>query len=163
MQDKGRMWLKDIGNPFANKQVVALKEKVELMMRPYSEYVSKQNTSMQFWKVGALKTKAFEKSQYKKWNNQLHTDCREDVMKYPAYDRPMSMIMALDKFKFLYQNPLDKDADDDDYKDDDDDNNLNNNDNDNGGENDSGDDDKADYHDFKHDDYDIEDNDDLLK
>jgi hypothetical protein len=44
-QEKGRMWLKKTGNPFA-KKAVALKEKVELMMRPYLDYVSKQNTSM---------------------------------------------------------------------------------------------------------------------
>jgi hypothetical protein len=133
-------------------------KKVEEMMRLYLDYVSKQNISMQFWKVGAPKTKPFKKSQYEKWNNQLHTDFGEDLMKHPANDHPMSMIMALDEFKFAYQNPLDKDDDGND--DDNDDNNLNNNDNDVGSGNDSGDDDEYDYNEYNDYDNDKEDYDD---
>ena len=85
---------------------------------------------MRFWKVGALKTKPFVKSQYKKWGFKLHTDYEEDVMKCQANERPMSMIMALDKFEFLYQNSLDKYDDDNDNdndnEDEDDDNNKDN-------------------------------------
>jgi hypothetical protein len=64
------------------------------MMRLYLDYVSEQNTSMQFWEVGALKTKAFEKSQYKKWNNHFHTDYGEEVMKRSANDHPVTITEA---------------------------------------------------------------------
>ncbi len=108
--------------------------KVEAMMRPYLDFVTKQNTSMRFWKVGALRTKPFAKSQYKKQGFKLHTDYGEDIMKCQANERPMSMIMALDKFEFLYQNPLDKyDDDNDNDNEDDDDNDDNDSDNCTGG------------------------------
>jgi hypothetical protein len=68
--------------------------------------------------------------------------------------------MALDKLKFLYQNPLDKDVNNNDYKDDNNDINVNDNDDDHVGSNGSGDDDEADYDNYKHDDEDKEDNDD---
>ena len=51
-------------------------------------------------------------------------------MKCQANEHPMSMIMALDKFEFLYQNSLDKYDDDNDNdndnEDEDDDNNKDN-------------------------------------
>jgi hypothetical protein len=59
------MWLKEIGCPTLPKSK-NMQCKVEAMMRPYLDFVTKQNTSMRFWKVGALRTKPFAKSQYKK-------------------------------------------------------------------------------------------------
>jgi hypothetical protein len=103
-----------------------MQNKVEAIMRPYLEHATKQNTSMRFWKIGAFMTQPFPKSQYERWNNQLHTACGEEVMKRQANDHPMSMIMASEKFEFSYQNPLDmnddgNDKDDDDGNEDDDD------------------------------------------
>ena len=117
------MWLKEIGHP-SLPNTKNMQHKVESMMKPYLDFVTKQNTSMRFWKVGALRTKPFANSQYKKWGCKLHTDYGEDVMKRQANERPMSMIMELDKFKFLYQNPLDKydDVNDNDNEEDDDNN-----------------------------------------
>ena len=51
-------------------------------------------------------------------SNSIQTT--ENVMKRQTNECPMSMIMALDKFEFLYQNPLNKYADDDDKDDEDD-------------------------------------------
>ena len=125
------MWLKEIGDP-SLPNAKNMQPKIEASMKPYFKFVTKQNTSMRFWRVGALRTKPFAKSQYKKWGNKLHADYGEAVMKRQANEHPMSMIMALDKFEFLYQNPLEK-YDDDNNDDNEDDDDNNDNDSDKGG------------------------------
>ncbi len=129
-----------------------MQNKVEAMMRPYLEYVTKQNTSMRFWKVGALRTKKVLKSQYKRWNNQLHTDYGGEIMKREVNFHPMSMIIALDKFEFLHRNPLDKDDDDNDYDYVDDNDNYD--DDVDGDGNGSGDDDEDNYNNYDNNDND---------
>jgi hypothetical protein len=124
-----------------------MQNKVEAMMRPYLEYIAKQNTSVRFWKVGALRRELSATCQYKRWNNQLHTDYGEEVMKRSENERPMSMIMTLDKFDFLYQNPLDKDDDDNDN----DNNGDDDDDNDKGDGNGRGNDDEDDYNNYEDD------------
>ncbi len=101
-QGTDRMWLKAIGNPSTEAENI-MRCKVENMMKPFLDYVTKQNPYLTHWKVGALRTAPQAKSQYEKCNNQLHADYTEGVMNRPWYQRPMSMIMALDKFEFLYE------------------------------------------------------------
>ncbi len=70
------MWLNEIGNP-SLPNATNMQRKVEAMMKPYLDIVTKQNTSIRFWKVGALRTNTFAKSQYEKWGFKLHTDYRK--------------------------------------------------------------------------------------
>jgi hypothetical protein len=49
-------------------------------------------------------------SQYEKMDSQLHSDYSEEVLSRPKCKQPMSMIMVLDDFEFMYK------LDDDDEK-----------------------------------------------
>ena len=53
--------------------------------------------------MGALQTKPRMPSQYEKMQNQLHSDYSETALQREPGERPMSMIMALDDFNFLYE------------------------------------------------------------
>ena len=59
------MWLEEIGDPYL-PNAKNMQHKVKVLMKLYLDFVTKQNTSMQFWKVGAFRTKPFSKSQYEK-------------------------------------------------------------------------------------------------
>ena len=109
-QGNGRRWLKGI-NEIGKWNSGGVKQQIEAMMRPYLDFVKNQYPCMRYWRVGALETKPLTPSQYEKMKNQLHSDYSETALKREAGERPMSMIMALDDFNFLYE---DKDDDDDD-------------------------------------------------
>jgi hypothetical protein len=105
-QGTSRRWLKGIGNP-QTQEAVALQKRVQSVMQPFLNDIRKQNPSLQYWKVGALRTAPGSRSQYEKMDSQLHSDYSEEVLSRPECERPMSMIMALDDFEFMYK--LDED------------------------------------------------------
>jgi hypothetical protein len=62
-QGADRMWLKAIaiGNPSTEAENI-MQCKVENMMKPFLDYVTKQNPYLTHWKVGALRTAPQAKS-----------------------------------------------------------------------------------------------------
>ena len=105
-QGKSRRWLKGIGNP-QTQEAVAFQKRIQSVMQPFLNDIRKQNPSLQYWKVGALRTAPGSRSQYEKMNSQLHADYSEEVLSRPECERPMSMIMALDDFEFMYKLDVD--------------------------------------------------------
>jgi hypothetical protein len=55
-QGADRMWLKAIGNPSTEAENI-MRCKVENMMKPFLDYVTKQNPYLTYWKVEALHPK----------------------------------------------------------------------------------------------------------
>jgi hypothetical protein len=108
-QGTSRRWLKGIGNP-QTQEAVAFQRRVQSIMQPFLNDIRKENPSLKYWKVGALRMAPGSCSQYEKMDSQLHSDYSEEVLSQPKCKQPMSMIMALDDFKFMYK------LDDDDEK-----------------------------------------------
>ena len=50
----------------------------------------------------AMKSKPNEKSQYSRHGNKLHSDYLVDFTNRPAQQRPISVIVSLDAFNFIY-------------------------------------------------------------
>ncbi len=80
-------------------------------MEPFLNYIRIQNPSLQYWKVGVLHTAPRSPSQYGKMDWQLHSDYSEEVLLRPECKQPMSLIIALDNFEFVYE--LDNEEDED--------------------------------------------------
>jgi hypothetical protein len=110
-QGSGRRWLKGI-NEVGKWNGEAVKQQIEAMMRPYLEFIKYQYPCLKYWRVGALQTKPNTPSQYEKLQNQLHSDYSEAALEREPGERPMSMIMALDEFAFLYEDKDTNDGDD---------------------------------------------------
>jgi hypothetical protein len=110
-QGSGRRWLRGI-NEVGKWNGEAVKQRIENMMRPYLEFIKNQYPCLRYWRVGALQTKPNTPSQYEKLQNQLHSDYSETALQREPGERPMSMIMALDAFNFLYEDKDDDDGDD---------------------------------------------------
>jgi hypothetical protein len=110
-QGSGRRWLKGI-NEVGKWNGEAVKQQIEAMMRPYLEFIKYQYPCLKYWRVGALQTKPNTPSQYEKLQNQLHSDYSESALEREPGERPMSMIMALDEFAFLYEDKDTNDGDD---------------------------------------------------
>jgi hypothetical protein len=72
-------------------------------MQPFLNDIRKENPILKYWKVGALRTAPGSRSQYEKMDSQLHSDYSEEVLSRPKCKQPMSMIMALDSFEFIYK------------------------------------------------------------
>ena len=83
-----------------------LKRQIEDFMTPYFRYIKTIYLAMTAWKVSALCTKAGASSQYEKQDSTLHRDYSETVLDHPPWERPMSIIMALNSFSFLVKPPL---------------------------------------------------------
>ena len=75
---------------------------VEKAMTWYVKYIQKMYPTLIHIKYGAIRTKPNEKSQYSRHGNELHSDYLVDVTTRPAQQRPMSIIVALDTFNFIY-------------------------------------------------------------
>jgi hypothetical protein len=101
-QRTSRRWLKGIGNP-QTPEAAAFQRRVQSIIKPFLNNIRKQNPSLQYWKVGALRTAPRSPSQYEKMDWQLHSDYSEEVLLQPECERPMSLIMALDDFEFVYE------------------------------------------------------------
>jgi hypothetical protein len=114
-QGTSRRWLKGIGNP-QTLEAVAFQRRVQSIMEPFLNYIRKQNPSLQYWKVGALCMAPRSPSQYEKMDWQLHSDYSEEVLLQLECEQPMSLIIVLDDFEFVYELDNKEDEDDDEIK-----------------------------------------------
>jgi len=104
-QGKSRQWLKRIGEASTPAEL-NLKQRIEAVMTLYYNFVRAIYPEITGWKVGALRTTASAPSQYERQADTLHRDYSEEVLCRPPRERPMSIIMALDRFSFLTKPPL---------------------------------------------------------
>ncbi len=72
-------------------------------MEPFLNYIRKQHPSLQYWKVGVLRTTPRSPIHHVNMDWQLHSDYSEEVLLRPEREQPMSLIMALDDFEFVYE------------------------------------------------------------
>jgi hypothetical protein len=79
-----RRWLKGIENP-QTQEAVAFQRRVQSIMQPFLNVIVKQNPSLQYWKVGVLRTAPGSQSQYEKMDSQLHSDYSEEVLSRPEF------------------------------------------------------------------------------
>ncbi len=104
-QKTTRHWLQCVGEAVTPREKL-VKRQVELLLDPFLWYVKFIYPEMRYWKVGALKIKGQTPSQYELWGNKLHTNYSEAVFSRPPRERPMSIIMALDKFLFYFKTTM---------------------------------------------------------
>jgi hypothetical protein len=94
-----REYLLDLDHP----RNALLAEKIQNALTPYIRYVQKQYPSLQAVKVGAIRTLPRTMSQFEGLNGRLHSDYDNALaLEYSPELRPMSLLVALDGFKFLY-------------------------------------------------------------
>jgi hypothetical protein len=91
-----RQFVLDIASHPQENQVV------ESAMRPLIQYVLSKYPSLVCIKYGALKTNLHCPSQYEGRNHCLHSDYKSFFNNILPSQRPVSMIMALDEFEFIY-------------------------------------------------------------
>ena len=65
------------------------------------EYISKQFPSLKYFRLGAIKTGPNAPSQYAGHNYRLHSDFDDKVCSRFPEDRPLSFMMALDRFELI--------------------------------------------------------------
>ena len=75
---------------------------VERVMAPLVNIVQAKYPTLRYVKYGALKSEALCPSQYEGHDNMLHTDYEKLHLDIPPHQRPVSIIMALNEFKFIY-------------------------------------------------------------
>ncbi len=68
----------------------------------YVEYVKHQYPALCHIKVGALKTSLNKISQYKQHYNRLHSDYQVECKEQPTTHWPISILIGLHVFKFMY-------------------------------------------------------------
>jgi len=71
-------------------------------MKPYVKEVQDKYPALIHVKYGALRTFPAQESQYSRHGNKLHSDYTMDCKDLPTARRPMSIIVALDAFRFMY-------------------------------------------------------------
>jgi hypothetical protein len=79
-----------------------IKAKVEEAMSWYVDYVKQQYPVLCHVKVGDLKTSPNKISQYKQHYNRLHSDYCVECKEQPPSHRPISILIGLDAFTFMY-------------------------------------------------------------
>ena len=75
---------------------------VERVMKPLIDYVQAIYPSLVCAKLGALQTLLKYPSQYKGHSHRLHSDYSSNYPKFAPAQRPVSVILALDPFDFMY-------------------------------------------------------------
>lgn len=108
-QGRSRQWLKRIGEATTPAEF-NLKRQIEAVMTPYFNFVKTIYPEISAWRVGALRTTAGAPSQYERQADTLHRDYSEEVLSRPSRERPLSIIMALDRFSFFVKPPLPSDS-----------------------------------------------------
>ncbi len=73
-------------------------------MAPYLRFVRNQYPALQHYKLAALKSMPGAASQYSRCNLRLHSDYAESVNLRTPNERPVSLMVALDPFEFIYLN-----------------------------------------------------------
>ena len=76
---------------------------VEKCMSPYISWVQqKLQPSLQHYKLAILRSDVGAGSQYEGCGGKLHSDFDDSVNKRPPQKRPISLLVALDEFEFMY-------------------------------------------------------------
>ena len=75
---------------------------VEKCMSRYILWVQEKYPALKHYKLSVLKSSPEAKSQYELCNDRLHSDYPHSVNLRPPHERPMSLLVALDGFLFLY-------------------------------------------------------------
>lgn len=75
---------------------------VERCMGSYILWVQQQYPALKYYKLAILKSYPGAQSQYDGCNKRLHSDYPENVNKRPPNERPVSLLVALDEFDFMY-------------------------------------------------------------
>ena len=71
-------------------------------MQPYITIVQKMYPKLIYFKCSALKPKPGTPSQYEGYDKRLHSDYKDNVNLKPPGERPVSILLALDEFEFMY-------------------------------------------------------------
>lgn len=71
-------------------------------MSGYIAYIQKLYPSLKYYKLAVLKSLDGACSQYEGCNYRLHLDYDDLVNTCPPEQRPMSIMVAMDEFEFLY-------------------------------------------------------------
>jgi flagellar basal body-associated protein FliL len=69
---------------------------------PYLMHVQDRYPALTHFKLSALKTSPNAVSQYSRCNWKLHSDYDESVNSRPPNERPVSLMVAIDQFEFMY-------------------------------------------------------------
>jgi len=95
--DSGRQWIKnmDVDLPILN---AFIKEKT----RKYVRLVLEKHPNLTHIRYSVLKSGPGIRSQYEGCGRELHSDYSREVEYEIPDDRPVSMIIALDEFEFVY-------------------------------------------------------------
>ncbi len=75
---------------------------VKKCIAPYLDFVQTKYPSLQHFKLAALKTEPNAECQYERCNWRLHWDYDDRVNLRPPHDRPVSLMVAIDPFEFIY-------------------------------------------------------------
>ena len=75
---------------------------VEQCMSQYISWVQIQQPSLKYYKLAILKSDVGAGSQYDGCGKKLHSDFYDTVNKRPPQERPVSLLVALDEFEFMY-------------------------------------------------------------
>ena len=75
---------------------------VEKIMKPYIQHVQSVYPCLVTVKYGAIKSFAGCPSQFEGHDNRFHTDYSSFYPELPPHERPVSIILALDDFEFIY-------------------------------------------------------------
>ena len=87
-----------------------LLEKVKIVMEPYIALLHTLYPNIAFFKFGAILSEPGAESQYEGHGERVHGDFPDCSFRPPG-ERPVSMLVALDRFRFLYlADPRDPDS-----------------------------------------------------
>ena len=75
---------------------------VEQCMSRYISWVQIQQPSLKYYKLAILRSDVGAGSQYDGCGKKLHSDFYDTVNKRPPQERPVSLLVALDEFEFMY-------------------------------------------------------------
>ena len=84
------------------KEFLDLYNLVEKCMLGYIKFFQKDYPSLKHYKLSVLKSYNAAHSQYEGCNYRLHSDYHHHVNVRPPNQRPISVLVALDEFEFLY-------------------------------------------------------------
>ncbi len=97
-----RKWIPDMYDN--NVKRVALKIIVEKALKAYITIVQERYPTLKYFKVGALKSLPGAKSQYVGHGRKLHSDYPQSVEELEPRFRPVSIIVGLNSFNFMWLN-----------------------------------------------------------
>ena len=95
-----RKWIPN----FHTMKHVTLKVIIEKALSGYIKIVQERYPNLKYVKVGALKSLPRAESQYEGHGKKLHTDYPQSVEEFEPRYRPVSIIVALNSFNFMYLN-----------------------------------------------------------